>query len=114
MDEIIKIAESLEKSGLLIDGATEKTKHEIKKTRTLISWGCDVTYGCFIEGTYVFFIDKTVASSFINAITGKEQEAKFLSLLALPLMIKVLGKRIRRVERRYHNMDKTKWFCSIL
>ena len=27
MDDIIKIAESLEKSGLLIDGATETVKH---------------------------------------------------------------------------------------
>ena len=31
MDDIIKIVESLEKSGLFIDGATEKVKHEIKK-----------------------------------------------------------------------------------
>ena len=31
MDDIIKIVESLEKSGLLIDGATETVQHEIKK-----------------------------------------------------------------------------------
>ena len=31
MDDIIKIVESLENSGLLIDGATETVKHEIKK-----------------------------------------------------------------------------------
>ena len=31
MDDIIKIGESLEKSGLLIDGAHETVKHEIKK-----------------------------------------------------------------------------------
>ena len=30
-DDIIKIVESLENSGLLIDGASEKVKHEIKK-----------------------------------------------------------------------------------
>ena len=31
MDDIIKVVESLEKSGLLIDGATETVKHEIRK-----------------------------------------------------------------------------------
>ena len=30
MDDVIKTVESLEKSGLLIDGATETVKHEIK------------------------------------------------------------------------------------
>ena len=33
MDYIIKIVASLEKSGLLIDGATETVKHEIKKQK---------------------------------------------------------------------------------
>ena len=33
MDDIIKIIESLEKSGLLIDGASETVKHGIKKTK---------------------------------------------------------------------------------
>ena len=33
MDDIIKIVESLGKSDLLIDGATETVKHEIKKER---------------------------------------------------------------------------------
>ena len=31
MDDTIKIVESLEKSGLLIDGATETVKHEIAR-----------------------------------------------------------------------------------
>ena len=33
MDDIIKIVESLENSGLLIDGASETVKHEVKKTK---------------------------------------------------------------------------------
>ena len=33
MGDIIKIVESLEKSGLLIDGVTEAVKHEIKKKK---------------------------------------------------------------------------------
>ena len=32
MDDIIKIVELLEKSGLLIDGVAETVKHEMKKT----------------------------------------------------------------------------------
>ena len=31
MDDIITIVKSLEESGLLVDGATETVKHEIKK-----------------------------------------------------------------------------------
>ena len=33
MDDTIKIAELLEKSGLFIDGATETVKHELRKTK---------------------------------------------------------------------------------
>ena len=49
MDDIIKIIESLEKSGLLIDGASETVKHEIKKTRRWISSCYDGTSGCFAD-----------------------------------------------------------------
>ena len=52
----------------------------------------------------VFFsLMQPVTSSLINAISGKGQEGGFLPLLALPLMIKVLGKVVRR---RYNNMNK--------
>ena len=33
MDDIIKIPESLEKLGVLIDGVTKTVKHEVKKGR---------------------------------------------------------------------------------
>ena len=46
------------------------------------------------------------AFSLINTITGKGQESGFLPLLALPLMMKVLGKGIRRAGRGYDNMRK--------
>ena len=53
-----------------------------------------------------------VASSFIKVISvkgvtkaGKEQEGGFLPLLALPLMMKILGKGATRTGRRYNNMD---------
>ena len=50
VDDIIKIVESLEKSGLLFDSSTETVKHEIKN-RTWIFWCYDGTYGCFIDST---------------------------------------------------------------
>ena len=40
-----------------------------------------------------------LASSLINAITGKWQEDEFISLLALPLKLKVLGKGVKRSGR---------------
>ena len=45
---INKMIKSLDDSGLLIDGATETVKHEIKKKRSWISWCYDGTYGCII------------------------------------------------------------------
>ena len=39
MHDIIKIVESLETTGLLINGATETVEHETKKTKRWISWG---------------------------------------------------------------------------
>ena len=45
-----------------------------------------------------------VASSLINARTGKA-EGGLLPLLAFSLMMKVLGKDVRRAGRRYNNMD---------
>ena len=47
-----------------------------------------------------------VAFSLINAISGKGQEDRFLSLLALPLMLKILEKGVRRAGRGNNNMDK--------
>ena len=50
-------------------------------------------------------LKQPVASSLINAITGKGQESWFLSLLKLPLIMKVLWKGVRRTGWKYNNMD---------
>ena len=55
-----------------------------------------------------------VAFSLLNAIAGKGYEDRFLLLLALPLMMKVLGKGVRRAGRVFDNMDKSFYFYSIL
>ena len=59
IDDINKIVDSIEKSGLLIDDVSETVKHEIKKTRRWILFCYDGTYGCFIDNTYGFFTDTT-------------------------------------------------------
>ena len=71
-------------------------------------------YGCFIDSIYGFSLIQSVAPSLINAITGKGvtrtgkgQEGGFLSLLALPLIIKVMSrKEVTRAERGQNNMDQ--------
>ena len=67
---------------------------------------------------------KSVASSFINAISEKgvmkareATESGFLLLLGLLLMMKVVGKRVTRAVKGYYNMvhmDKNFWLPSIL
>ena len=49
-----------------------------------------------------FSVIQPIASSLINSITGKGQEG---GLLALPLMMKVLGKDDRRAGRGYTNKN---------
>ena len=60
-----------------------------------------------------FSLIKPTAPSLINAITGKgvrgagkRQEGKILSLLKLPLMIKILGKGVRRAGRGNNSIYK--------
>ena len=53
-------------------------------------------------------LKQPVASSFINAITGKGQEGQFLPLLALILTMKVLEKRVTRAGSGYNNVDHMK------
>ena len=48
----------------------------------------------------------SIALLLSNATTGKGQEGGFLPLLALPLIMKVLEKRVRVAERRYDNINK--------
>ena len=59
-----------------------------------------------------FSLIQPVAFSLINAITGKGliragkgQKGGFLLLLALPLMMEVLGKRVTTPGRGYNIMD---------
>ena len=91
MDDIIKIVESLKKSGLLTDSATKtEIKHEIKNRKVDFSLLYDHSYGCFIDSTNGFLINTTY-SFFINKFY-----CGFLPLLALQ---KVLGKGVRRAVR---------------
>ena len=110
MNDIIKIKKSLEDSGLLIDGATETVKHELKLRR--ISRLYDGIYGCFIESTYDFLIDTTFGFFFDKCCnwqksheSSKTTRRRISPLTTSPLMMKVLGKRVTGREKGYNKMD---------
>ena len=105
MDDIIKILESLEKLGLLIDGASETAKHEIIKQEGGSLSVMMAPIAASLIPPMTSSLIQPVASSLINSITGKGQEGGFLPLLALPLTMKLLGKGVRRVKRGYMNKN---------
>ena len=101
----------LEDSGLLIDSATERVKHEIKKEGGFHGATMASMAASLIVPTASSLI-QPVASSLVNAISGKGvmregkgQEGEFLPLLALPSFMKVLGKGVMRAGRGYNNID---------
>ena len=104
MDNIIKIVESLKKSGLLIDGGTETVKHEMKEQEGR-------SLGAMMTSLAASLI-APMAFSLINAVTrkgvrraGRRQEGGHPPSLSLSLMIKAMsGKGVPR-DRKWYNMD---------
>ena len=93
----------------MIDVATETWKHEKKEGAFLgaIIAPMDASLIALMTSSLI----QPVGSSLINAITGKGvmragkgQEACFLLLLVLPLMMKIMGKGITRAGKRYNNI----------
>ena len=93
-DDVIKTVESLERSGLLIEGATEIVKHEIKIR--WISWAMMAPITASSIALMGSSLISLLTSLLINVISGKGPEGEFLLLLALPLIMKVLEKGVRR------------------
>ena len=58
MNNTTEIIKSLEDLGVLFDGVTETVKHEIKKTRSLISLSFVSTFSHFVSATSDFFSSK--------------------------------------------------------
>ena len=103
MNDITKISKSLEHSGLVIDGATEIVKHEIKKQKSGFLGAMMARMTASLITSMVSSSIQHVASSLINAINGnrviragKGQEGGILLLLPLPLMMKVLKEVVTR------------------
>ena len=86
----MKIVESLEEPGLLIDGVTEAVKHEIKKQEGGLLWTMIAPMAVSLIAPMAFSVIQPVVSSLINAVTEKRQEGGLLSLLALSLIMKAL------------------------
>ena len=70
MDDVVKVVKSLEKLGLLIDGATETVKHEIKKRRQFFGTMIAPMAASLIAAMASSLV-QPVTSSLKNAITGK-------------------------------------------
>ena len=92
LDDIIKIVESLETSGLLIDRVSETVKHEIKKEES----------GFFPTKMTPMAVSLVapMVSSLINSITGKRQQGEFLPLLALPITDESIAKNSYKSWKR--------------
>ena len=58
MNYIIKLAKSLEDSGVLVDGVTEAVKHEIKKRTRWVSWSFVSAFSRLNTATSDFFSSK--------------------------------------------------------
>ena len=110
MDDTIKVVESLEKSGLLIDGATETVKHEIEKQNGGFLDAMMVRMAASLIAPIASSLIQPLASSLINAISGKEvMRAEKGEEGGIPSFLvpgKVPGKGLRRAGRGYNNMDK--------
>ena len=80
--DIIKVIKSLEDSSVLIDGATETVKHEIKKkTRRWISSSFVKTFSRFISATNCFFSGKRHKWKRSQKSRKRMYKLKFLVLL---------------------------------
>ena len=103
MHDIIKIVESPENSGLLIECATKTVKPEIKNQEgRFLAVKMALIAASLIAFLASLFI-QPVTFSLLNAISvknftraGKRQESGILPLLALPLLMKNLGREVRR------------------
>ena len=108
MNDVIKTVPSLEKSGLLIDDASETAKPEIKKKqegRFLPAVMAPIA--ALLIALMVYSLIQPVAFSLINTLTGKGvrregkgQESAICLLLTLPLVMKSMS------GRRYDKMDQ--------
>ena len=134
MDGIIKIRELLEKSGLLIDGATETMKHETKKQESgflgaimapmapaLVQSLISSLVKCITErkvrrtgkGQEGGILDLTVL--LVKALHGKDvtrggsgQNGGIFPLLAFPFMLRATSRKgAKRAVRGHNNMDHT-------
>ena len=114
MDDIIKVIKSLKSSDPLIDVATERAKHQIKISKSEFVDALMAPVAASLIELMASSLIQTMAFSLIISISGKrvmkagkEKEHGILLLLALPLMMKVLGKGVTRARKGYNNRDHT-------
>ena len=103
MDNIIKIIESLEKSGLLIDGATETVKLQIKKQVSGFLAAIMPHFDASVTAPVTPWLINTVTERGVRS-AGKKQKGGFILLLALPLMTKFLRNGVMDKHFQSHSI----------
>ena len=103
---------SLKFLSLLIDGPTETVKKEIKKQKRGFLDAMMAPMVPSLIAPVSSSLIQPVASSLTNAISEKrvmgaekEQEDGIIPLLSLSLVMKVLGKRVKRAGKEYSNIN---------
>ena len=100
MDDILKIVESLEKSGLLMDSASETVKHRIKKQKGGFLSAMIAPINAWTIASMASLLIKPVAFSLINAITGngvrraRKWQGGISPWNTILLMVKVMEKGV--------------------
>ena len=108
-NDIIKLVESLQNSDLLVDGAIEAVKNEIKKEDEFLG-ALMVSVTASLIAPIASSLIQPVASSLRNSITGKIQSGQkvIFTVISITLMMKVLEKGVTRVRKDYNNMNNIK------
>ena len=78
-------------------------KHEIKKQEGRFLPAMMAPMGASLITPIASSLIQPIASSLIKSVSGKLQEVGFLPLLSQPLILKILGKGVRRAGRGYMN-----------
>ena len=102
IDDIIRIVESLEKPGLLIDGASKTVKHGIKKQEGGFLPALMAPMAASLIALMASSLMQPIASSLINSTTGKGQEGGFLCIVSTTFNDESVGKRSYKSRKRIY------------
>ena len=92
MNDIIKIVESLEKSGLLIDGPSETVKYQIKKQKGGFLHAMMATMVASLIAPMTSSLIQPTASLLINSLTERGHKDEFFFIINTTFNDESIGK----------------------